>query len=101
MENYIISNVEISMATGFIGIVTGIYFLIYANCGRNKVEEEAERVINTICSVVKGEVNSLKITEDDNPYELFTKIYPTLKDMNNESIDDFIDLLSRYQSNNI
>ena len=96
MENYIISGAEISLTTGFIGMVTAIYFMIYANCGRTKVEEEADRVINTLSSVVKGEISSLKVVTDENPYDLFTRIYPTLKIMDNERLEEFVDLVKKY-----
>ena len=96
MENYILSGAEISVTTGFIGMVTAIYFMIYANCGRTKVEEEADRVIDTVSSVVKGEVRSLKMVKDENPYDLFTRIYPTLKMMDNERLEEFLNLIKKY-----
>jgi hypothetical protein len=98
MEDYVIGTVEISMVTGFIGMATGIYFLIFSNCERKKLTDESDRIIDTVCSVVKGEVRSLQIINDENPYDLFTRIYPTLKDMENSRITEFINILMNYNS---
>jgi hypothetical protein len=90
---------EIGVASGFIGILSGIYFLIYSSCSKESFEQESNRIVNTLTSVIKGEVRSLQVVHDENPYDLFTRIYPTLREMNNERIDEFITLLTSYNSN--
>lgn len=99
MEYSILNGSEMAVASGFISVLTGIYFLIYSTCSKASFEDDANRIVNTLSSVIKGEVRSLQVVYDENPYDLFTRIYPTLKDMNNERIDEFIALLKNYNSN--
>ena len=98
MDYYIDSGLELSLATGLIGVVTAMYCMIYANCCGEvtTLEEEADRIIDTVSSVVKGEISSLRIVNDENPYDLFTRIYPTLKNMDNERLDEFVGLVKKY-----
>ena len=99
MEYYISNGVELGLASGFIGALTGVYFLIYSSCSKYSFEEETNRIINTVTSVVKGEVRALQHVEDENPYDLFTRIYPTLRSMDNNRIAEFITLLENYNGN--
>jgi hypothetical protein len=53
----------------------------------------------TLNATIRGEIETLKkVSDNENPYDLFTRIYPTIKDMNNECIDEFIDILTNYNS---
>jgi len=74
--------------------------LVCSMYNESKNDKEFDRVIHVINSTMKGEFESLKKVHDsDNPYDLFTRIYPTLKEMDNDRIDELIDILSNYNSN--
>jgi len=95
MDYYIDSGFEMAAAAGMIGITTAMYLLAFTNCCRTKIEDEADRVI----AVVRGEISSLSKVNNENPYDLFTRIYPSLKEMDNERLDEFIELVNKYNTN--
>ena len=65
--------------------------IIYTMYNDNNNDKKFDRVINVINSTIKGEFASLnKVDDDENPYDLFTRIYPTLKEMDNKNIDELI-----------
>ena len=99
MDVYIdqITNYSVQIAT--IGIVSAIYIMLFSISRDNNNEVEADRVIKTLSSVVKGEIASITKVTIDNPYDLFTCIYPTLKDMDNDRISELVGLIENYNSN--
>jgi len=79
---------------------TIIYSMYNDNINDNNNDKKFDRVINIINSSMKGEFENLKkVYDNENPYDLFTRIYPTLKEMDNKCIDELIDILSNYNSN--
>lgn len=79
---------------------TIIYSMFNDNNNYNNNDKKFDRVINIINSTMKGEFENLKkVYDNENPYDLFTRIYPTLKEMDNKYIDELIDILSNYNSN--
>jgi hypothetical protein len=49
------------------------------NINDNNNDKKFDRVINIINSSMKGEFENLKkVYDNENPYDLFTLIYPTL-----------------------
>ena len=79
---------------------TIIYTMFNDNNNDNNNDKKFDRVINIINSTMKGEFENLKkVYDNENPYDLFTRIYPTLKEMDNKHIDELIDILSNYNSN--
>jgi len=78
----------------------GLSVIVYLISSIYNVEEECDRVIKVVTSVVRGEVQSIKnVAEDENPYDLFTRIYPVLKNMDNDRINEFTSLIQEYNSN--
>jgi hypothetical protein len=83
MDDLLAIGSEYVTAVGSIGVITGIYVLSFLFCCGYDDSK-----------IIKGEVNTL----DDNPYDIFTKIYPNLKEMDNERIDELIDILKEYNT---
>lgn len=82
--------------------ISGVLFigLILSCISSPKNNYDTTQIINTLSSVITGEIQCLRfVKENENPYDLFTRIYPTLKEMNNERIEEFIDILDRYNDN--
>ena len=92
-----------SLVGAGLGLLLAIYANVFLHVNTNtNVEIESTRVINTLTSIIRGEFNQLNTIQsvhDDNPYDLFTRIYPTLKDMNNEQIQEFINVIENYNDN--
>jgi hypothetical protein len=83
MDDLLAIGSEYVTAVGSIGVITGIYVLSFLFCCGYDDSK-----------IIKEEVNTL----DDNPYDIFTKIYPNLKEMDNERIDELIDILKEYNT---
>lgn len=78
----------------------GFCMILYLISSIYNVEGECDRVIKHLSTVVKGEIKSLNETKNiNNPYDLFTHIYPTLREMDNERINEFITILQKYNDN--
>lgn len=94
-------NNDYALMCGIATLIVVMYSTVLCSMySDTKNDKEFDRVIHVINSTIKGEFESLKKVHDsDNPYDLFTRIYPTLKDMDNEQIDEFITLLSNYNTN--
>lgn len=77
-----------------------MYVVIISSLYNNKVINiKIDNVSHTV-KASSGEIETLKtVTENDTPYDLFTLIYPALKDMDNKLIDELIDIISTYNSN--
>lgn len=81
-----------------LGIILAAYALVFMSCNTQPVDE-SNRVISTLTSVIRGEISSLKnSTDNENPYDLFTRIYPTLKEMNTQGINELIELIENYNN---
>jgi hypothetical protein len=93
MDDLLAIGSEYVTAVGSIGIITGIYVLSFLFCFGNN---DDSKIIRHLTSVIKAEVSSLKEINSENPYDIFTKIYPNLKEMDNESMNEFIDILNQY-----
>lgn len=100
MEAYI-SNIDIdSSIYPLVGSTLGFCMILYLISSIYNVEGECDRVIKHLSTVVKGEIKSLTQTKNNNnPYDLFTHIYPTLREMDNERINEFITILQNYNDN--
>jgi len=95
MEEYINSDMYPIVACSL-----GFCMILYLISSIYNVEGECDRVIKVLSTVVKGEIKSLnKSDENSNPYDLFTSIYPTLREMDNERIDEFVTILQKYNDN--
>jgi len=82
--------------------ISGVLFIgfILSCIASSKTNNDTTQIINTLSSVISGEIECLRyVKENENPYDLFTRIYPTLKEMDNERIQEFIDILERYNDN--
>ena len=96
---------DINMEYAMLPVVATLLIIMYATIiisfyKDNTNDTNIDRVINNVNATIRGEIESLKkVSSNENPYDLFTRIYPTLKDMNNERIDELIDILSNYNSN--
>ena len=96
---------DINMEYAMLPVVATLLIIMYATIiisfyKDNTNDTNIDRVINNVNTTIRGEIESLKkVSSNENPYDLFTRIYPTLKDMNNERIDELIDILSNYNSN--
>lgn len=78
----------------------GFCFILYIISSIYNVEGECDRVIKHLSTVVKGEIKSLTETKNNNnPYDLFTSIYPTLREMDNDRIDEFVTIIKNYNHN--
>jgi len=99
MEEYLNLVNDIPYVATGLGILIASYTILFMSLN-SRANEDSNRVISTLTSVIRGEISSLKkIDDSENSYDLFTRIYPTLKDMNNECISEFIQLLDNYNSN--
>ena len=100
MEAYI-SNIDIdSTIYPIVFSSLGFCMILYLISSIYNVEGECDRVIKHLSTVVKSEIKSLNETKDNNnPYDLFTSIYPTLRGMDNERIDEFVTILQKYNDN--
>ena len=76
------------------------FVIFYSIFSDNGVEAEANRIIYTLSTIIRGEVQSItKVPDEENPYDLFTRIYPTLKSMKNDQVDEFVELVKKYNQN--
>lgn len=94
MDNFLELGSEYITAVASIGVITGIYVLSFLFCFGKETSDN--NVIHHLTSVIKAEVSSLKEINSENPYDIFTKIYPNLKEMDNERMNEFIDILNQY-----
>ena len=70
------------------------------SCVASIKNNDTSYIVNTLSSVISGEIECLRyVKENENPYDLFTRIYPTLKEMDNERIEEFVEILERYNDN--
>ena len=96
---------DINMEYAMLPVVATLLIIMYATIiisfyKDTTNDNNIDRVINNVNATIRGEIESLKkVSNNENPYDLFTRIYPTIKDMNNERIDELIDILSNYNSN--
>jgi len=101
MEEYLSLMAEFSYVGAGLGILLSVYAYVFMTYN-TRPTEESNRVISTLTSVIRGEINTLRSerpnTIHENPYDLFTSIYPTLKEMDNERIEEFINLIEKYNS---
>jgi hypothetical protein len=98
MEEYLKMMTDFSSVGAGLGIILATYALVFMSCNTQPVDE-SNRVISTLTSVIRGEISSLKDdTYNENPYDLFTRIYPTLKEMNNQGINELIELIENYNN---
>ena len=82
-----------------IGLLLGMYIGLYSVFYKQTPELEANRIIRSITAVLEGHMTELKAdVKFENPYDLFTHIYPSLRDMKNEHIDELIDLIDTYNT---
>ena len=98
MNTYVTNPNDVTLALG----ISGVLFIgfILSCIASSKTNNDTTQIINTLSSVISGEINCLRyVKENENPYDLFTRIYPTLKEMDNERIQEFIDILERYNDN--
>ena len=82
--------------------ISGVLFvgLVLSCLSSPKNNNDTTQIINTLSSVITGEIECLRyVKENENPYDLFTRIYPTLREMDNQRIEEFIDILDRYNDN--
>ena len=99
MEDYLKMMTDFSCVGAGLGIILATYAFVFMSCNTQPVEE-SNRVISTLTSVIRGEITALKnSTDNENPYDLFTRIYPTLKEMNTQGITELIELIENYNSN--
>ena len=102
MEGYLTFFGDISIIGAGIGVLVGMYTTVFMRMNANtntNVEASSQRVINTLTCVIRGELRAIKVPLHENPYDLFTRIYPTLKHMNNDQIQEFITILENYNEN--
>ena len=110
MEEYAKMISNFSFIGPSLGLLIAVYTILFLGCDNtNDVKSECNRVVDTLNSVIHNEVDILKsyyntnVTNvsfimNENPYDLFTRIYPTLKEMDNDRIDEFIQLLNNYNN---
>jgi len=94
---------EMSLAAGIIGMVSAVYLTVF-HCSRDTTtshkNNDAQHIISTLESIITAEFNDLKnISQNDNPYDIFTKIYPRIKDMSNDQITELVHLIDTYNKN--
>ena len=83
-----------------ISVITAIYFIIYLSLHDNNSEIEANRIIRSMTAVLEGHMKGLKLdTKFENPYDLFAHVYPSLRDMDNDCIDELVSLIDNYNKN--
>jgi hypothetical protein len=101
MEQYLCTIHDTHIQIAVSGFLLTLLALVYLNSSSSDdFEYECNRVVKRLSSVISGEFQCLRHVElNENPYDLFTRIYPTLKEMNNERVDEFIDILTNYNSN--
>jgi len=103
MESHILGILEISLAAGVIGMISAVYLTVF-HCARDTTaspkNNDTQHIISTLQSIITAEFNELKnISSNDNPYDIFTKMYPRIKDMSNDQITELVDLIDTYNSN--
>ena len=100
MDFYIEQISEYSIQISTIGLIVGIYFMMYLSFHDSNSEVEANRVIRTMSALIEGHMKELKIERKfDNPYDLFAHVYPSLRDMDNERIDELVHIIDNYNKN--
>jgi len=99
MEDYLSVITDFSYVGASLGLLLAVYACVFMSYNTNSIEE-SNRVISTLASIIRGEINTIRSetpnTVVENPYDLFASIYPTLKEMDNERIDEFINLIQKY-----
>jgi hypothetical protein len=98
MDTYIVNPNELMLGLGISGVLLiGFVLSCINNASKNN---DTSYIVNTLTSVISGEIECLRyVKENENPYDLFTRIYPTLKEMDNERIEEFVEILERYNDN--
>ena len=100
MDFYIKQINDYSVAIMYISIIATIYFIIYLSLHDNNSEIEANRIIRSMTAVLEGHMKGLKLdTKFENPYDLFAHVYPSLRDMDNDCIDELVSLIDNYNKN--
>jgi len=101
MDDYLSMMTDFSYVGAGLGILLSVYAYVFMTYN-TRPTEESNRVISTLTSVIRGEVNSLRSENPnafhENPYDLFTSIYPSLKNMDNDRINELIDLIDKYNT---
>lgn len=66
----------------------------------DSVDEFKEELVEDFSEVVEDTIKNVMVQNKfENPYELFVYMYPSLKDMDNERIDELIHLIDDYNKN--
>jgi hypothetical protein len=100
MDFYIEQISEHSVHIATIGVVVAMYLMMYLSWHDTTSELESNRIIRSIAALLEGHMNSLKVeSKFENPYDLFTHIYPSLRDMENDRIDELVTLIDNYNKN--
>ena len=64
------------------------------------VDQFKEELVEDFSDVVEDKVSKVStVNTYQNPYDLFVHMYPSLKDMDNERIDELIHLVDTYNKN--
>jgi hypothetical protein len=102
MEEYLSMITDFSYVGASLGLLLATYAIVFMSCN-NATMDESNRVISTLATIIRGEIKNLHPESTnkllDNPYDLFASIYPSLKEMNNDRIEEFINLIDTYNSN--
>ena len=72
--------------------------ILLISCFMDDYDTEAVRVFKDI-KVLSTRIDNLLDCKFENPYDLFVHMYPSLKDMDNERIDELIQLMDTYNKN--
>ena len=97
MEEYLKYTENLPIAASAVCILMTAYAFIFMNNATVSRESE-DRIINTLSSIISGEMNSIHNNIHENPYDLFTHIYPSIREMKNAQINELIDLLENYNA---
>ena len=93
MDHYTCMIVELSLVTCIISSL----IMCVSSAKSAHSPKETNRTISTLESIIHAEFEDLKnIGADDNPYDIFSKIYPRIKEMNNDQITELVDLIDNY-----
>ena len=81
MDYYIEQINEHSVQVVKTGVILALYLMFYLS----------------FHAILKGQMENLKFdVKFENPYDLFTYVYPSLRDMDNERIDELVTLIDNY-----
>lgn len=94
MDHYSCMIVELSLLTC---IISSLIMCLSSATKTVHNPKETNLTISTLESIIHAEFEDLKnIGADDNPYDIFSKIYPRIRDMNNDQITELVDLIDNY-----